>query len=45
MREQGIVMFCTSLKQTLNIDHDNSVYGTGTVFKHFTKLSMESVGK
>ena len=22
-------MFCTSMTQTLNIDHDNTLYGTG----------------
>ena len=28
-RASGIVMFCTSATQTLNISHDNTIYGTG----------------
>ena len=28
-RDKGVVVFNTSMTQTLNIDHDNSLYATG----------------
>ncbi|XP_074641254.1 lipoxygenase homology domain-containing protein 1-like [Tubulanus polymorphus] len=29
LRDQGTIMLCTSLTQTIAIDHDNTLYGTG----------------
>ena len=41
-------MLCTSLRQTLNIDHDNSLYGTGrklklalTILRNFSVKTFE----